>query len=510
MQASRKLLYVFCTMERQDDKPSGRYTQIRECNFHFCLGVDESRPRDHSKLLSSIGSCIGQVRSGAAFGRLARFGVDVFACVAIASATMAFALDATATDEFIERAPLDRLSLSDAEQLLRQHSRELRASQRAVDAAKAGILIAGARPNPNLTLQTSNINPHVGIGAGGLRDKAFDTQIRTDYLVERGQKRALRLASAGDLERASEDDLDETFRTQRTVLATAYYDLLLAQERIRIAHETAELYGATLSAARRRLAAGDISTSDVDRISVDALRAQGDEQSATTDRQHGQFALAAVLGLESSAGRITATDDWPEPADLQASEDADALLKRRPDVSAARARADAAQHARDLARSLRTRDVTVAVTYDHWPTSASNLQGTGNSYGISLSVPLFLGNHFDGDIAKAESDWGAALDLLDKSMASARADLARTQVDLERMRDRMARYDRELLIAAKRVAEAQEFAYQKGAIGILDLLDARRTLRSIQLDATTAHADYAKALATWRLARPSTTRNEQR
>jgi outer membrane protein, heavy metal efflux system len=429
--------------------------------------------------------------------------------VAIVIAAAAFGSGAIATGEFVGRGRLDRLSLDEAEQLLHQHSRELRAAQRAIDAAQAGILIAGARPNPNVTLQTSNINPQAGIGSGGLRDKAFDTQIRTDYLVERGQKRALRLASAAGLERASEEDLGETLRTQRTALAIAYYDLSLAQERIKIAHETAELYGATLSAARRRLDAGDISTSDVDRISVDALRAQGDEQSAMTDRQHAQFALAAVLGLESNASQLAATDGWPEPADIQASEDIDAVLKGRPDVRAAKARADAAGHARDLARSLRTRDVTVAVTYDHWPTNANNLQGTGNSYGISLSVPLFLGNHFDGDIAKAEADWGTALDLVDKSMASALADIARTQLDLERMRDRVTRYDRELLIGAKRVAEAQEFAYQKGAIGVLDLLDARRTLRSVQLDATTAHADYAKALATWRLARSSDTRNEQ-
>jgi outer membrane protein, heavy metal efflux system len=438
-----------------------------------------------------------------------RLRANVASRVAIAIAAAVFGPGAIAAGEFIERIPLDRLSLHDVELLLRQHSRELRASQRAVDAAQAGILIAGARPNPNVTLQTSNINPQVGIGSGGLRDKAFDTQIRTDYVVERGQKRALRLASAGDLERASEEDLDETFRSQRMVLATAYYDLLLAQERIKIARETAELYGATLSAARRRLAAGDISTSDVDRISVDALRAQGDEQSANADRQHAQFALAAVLGLEATASRIAAADDWLEPTDVHIQDDVDELLAWRPDVRAARARADAAQHARDLARSQRTRDVTVAVTYDHWPTNANNLQGTGNSYGISLSVPLFLGNHFDGDIAKAESDWGAALDLLAKATAAARADLARTQFDLERMRDRVARYDRELLIAAKRVAGAQEFAYQKGAIGVLDLLDARRTLRSVQFDATSAHADYAKALATWQLARPSDTRKEQ-
>ena len=44
-----------------------------------------------------------------------------------------------------------------------------------------------------------------------------------------------------------------------------------------------------------------------------------------------------------------------------------------------------------------------------------------------------------------------------------------------------------------------EFAYKNGAIGVMDLLDARRTLRAIQIDAATAQADYAKALAAWQL-----------
>jgi cobalt-zinc-cadmium efflux system outer membrane protein len=33
---------------------------------------------------------------------------------------------------------------------------------------------------------------------------------------------------------------------------------------------------------------------------------------------------------------------------------------------------------------------------------------------------------------------------------------------------------------------------------VLDLLDARRTLRAVLLDAVTARADYAKALTRWR------------
>ena len=57
-----------------------------------------------------------------------------------------------------------------------------------------------------------------------------------------------------------------------------------------------------------------------------------------------------------------------------------------------------------------------------------------------------------------------------------------------------------MLADAERVAAAAELAYNKGAMGLMDLLDARRTLRQLRIEALTARADYAKALSDWQLA----------
>jgi cobalt-zinc-cadmium efflux system outer membrane protein len=67
-------------------------------------------------------------------------------------------------------------------------------------------------------------------------------------------------------------------------------------------------------------------------------------------------------------------------------------------------------------------------------------------------------------------------------------------------RDRVDRFDTQLLAFARKAAEASEFAYKRGALGVMDLLDARRSLNATQLDAAAAHADYAKAFAAWRAA----------
>ena len=388
---------------------------------------------------------------------------------------------------------LARLRLSEADALLVQKNRELQTARRAVEAAAAQSLTAGQRSNPNLSLSTVNINPDRGIGAGALRDKTVDSTIRLDQLIERGNKRELRVAGAKQLEAASGEDLADMLRQQRLALHSSYYELALAQDKLAISTDTAGLFQRTLAAAELRLQAGDIASSDVARIRVDALRAQNDARAVEADRRRAQLALAYLIGVEQRADSLKAADAWPAPQ-ATATIDLESLIERRPDVRAARARIDAANEARALARSLRTRDVSVGVQFEHFP---DNFGNASNSYGVAVSVPLFTRYHYEGEIAQAEAAYNAATDNLERARALARAEIARALSDVTAAAERLARFQDSMLAEAKKSADSAEFAYKNGAIGVMDLLDARRTLRAIQLDAATAQADHAKALAAW-------------
>jgi cobalt-zinc-cadmium efflux system outer membrane protein len=388
---------------------------------------------------------------------------------------------------------LSRLSLRDADALLAQKNRELQAARRAVEAAEAATLSAGQRPNPNLSFNTVNISPNRGVGGGSLRDKAVDSTIRLDQLIERGNKRELRVSTAKKLEAASGEDLSDVLRQQRLALRGSYYDLMLAQDRRAVSADTAELYQRSLQAADLRLKAGDISGSDVARIRVDALRAQNDARAAEADLKRAQLALAYLIGAEPRADDIRAADPWPAPQRTAAT-NLDELIERRPDVRAARARIEAANGARELARSLRTRDVSVGVQFEHFP---DNFGNTSNSYGVGVSIPLFTRYFYEGEIAQAESAYNSAVDNLERTRALARGEMAKALSDVIAAAERLARYQDSLLAEAKKSADSAEFAYKNGAIGVMDLLDARRTLRAIQIDAAAAQADHAKALAAW-------------
>jgi cobalt-zinc-cadmium efflux system outer membrane protein len=105
---------------------------------------------------------------------------------------------------------------------------------------------------------------------------------------------------------------------------------------------------------------------------------------------------------------------------------------------------------------------------------------------------------YEGEIARAEADYTAAMELLELTRAQARTELTTALSDLSAAADRLQRYETSLLTEAQKAADYAEFAYRNGAIGVIDLLDARRTLRAVTLDAAAARADYAKALARWR------------
>lgn len=391
---------------------------------------------------------------------------------------------------------LSRLSLADAKALWLARSREIKLARRAVEGADADRVSAGQRPNPQFSINSSSIAPRGGVGSGGVWDKQIDTVFRLDQLIERGGKRELRVRTAEARLAAARGDLEDTLRSQRMVLDQAYYDLLLAQEKRRIAEENAALFKKTVEAAERRLRAGDLSPSDVARIKVEALRSENDARQAAGDLERAQVALAYLIGAEREAKSLHASDPWPAVASFSMGE---VNLENRADVRAAAARVSAAESARDLAYSLRSRDVTVGVQFEHNP-AAGGLSPPANTVGFGASFPLFLAYQYEGEIRRAEADLQAARDALERVRALAASDVAAAASAVETAAERARRFEGGLLAEAGRAARAAEFAFSRGALGVIDLLDTRRTLKATQLEAIAARADYAKALAAWRAA----------
>ena len=96
---------------------------------------------------------------------------------------------------------LKQLSLSQAQILFHANNRELLAAQRMLQGTEADAISAGQKPNPNLSIGVSSFNlnrkeGNTNAGSNSLQDQTLNSTVQLSQLVERGDKRELRIASA--------------------------------------------------------------------------------------------------------------------------------------------------------------------------------------------------------------------------------------------------------------------------------------------------------------------------
>ncbi len=402
------------------------------------------------------------------------------------------------------------LSAAQAQALALERNQDLAIAKSTVASARANVLAGGAAPNPVLGVSTSSIDLGGHNGSGPLWRKRVDSIVSLSQLIERGGKRELRRENAEHQVRAADADLRDVQRQLRLMVAASYADLHAAQDRLAASRDAAQLLEAMLGATQVRRKAGDIAGADVERVRVDALRARNDVAAAEAELQRARRALALLLNEGERADGLEAADSWPslDEAALPTSQSIAAIVDRRPDVLAAAARVDAATTGTRLAESLRTRDVSVGVQYEHYPQPGSSGNSQGNSVGVSLQVPLFTRYYYEGEIGASLASLEAAKANLARARAGAEAEVSTALAALKGATERVRRNRDELLVAAEKAAAAAEYAYKNGAVGVIDMLDARRTLRATRLDALAALADFSKALASWRAA-TETTDNSQ-
>jgi cobalt-zinc-cadmium efflux system outer membrane protein len=172
---------------------------------------------------------------------------------------------------------------------------------------------------------------------------------------------------------------------------------------------------------------------------------------------------------------------------------AEAWLEARADVQAATQRLLATQALLDNAQAQKKLDPTVGVSLDAGANASNRLVE------LRVQFPLQVGYAYEGEIGRAVAQHAQAQDQLDKVRLAAQGEWMGLQQDLTNSAGRLQGYETLILPRARKVAEQAELAYTKGAIPLVDLLDARRTLRASLLEALTVQTEFAKAATAWQL-----------
>ena len=339
------------------------------------------------------------------------------------------------------------------------------AARHRVDVARAERLAAGLRPNPTLTLEAEDVKLSGPTPAGDL----YQVTSSVSYPIELGDKRRLRVEAADASVAVAEARLTDVLQQRLADLKRAFYDVLLARAAREHARETRQTFDALVEFNQVRLEEGAVAEGELLKVRLE----RGKHDTALTHadlavRQAG-IKLLDLLGESefSSAGMVTGALDVtatvPPLDDLRAM----ALSER--------ASLQAAQHAAALA-ARRVALERARATVDVSPFLGLRRVGENNTVLFGISIPLPVYDRNQGGIARAIAEEKAAGAELALERTRVLAEVESSWHAWQSARAQAASFERDLLRQAEESRAIALAAYQEGAIGLVEYLEAQRTL----------------------------------
>jgi cobalt-zinc-cadmium efflux system outer membrane protein len=126
-----------------------------------------------------------------------------------------------------------------------------------------------------------------------------------------------------------------------------------------------------------------------------------------------------------------------------------------------------------------------------------NKLGTNGDSAMRLvfALPLLDFGRIGNEVKSARADVREQEALLTQVKHQVLLQVATAFAHVQQARDLVVRYERDIVPRTERLTETIQKGFNAGASTHLDVLDAQRTLRSVQTEYRQSIADYAKALA---------------
>lgn len=346
---------------------------------------------------------------------------------------------------------------------------------RATAAGRPSVSVSGSIQQRRLSANSPEFNP-MRPADQTVGDAGFDASWEIDLFG--GQRRSRESASAG-IEAAQADaiavSLSVAAEVARTVLTIrgAVRELVARQASL-------EALSKTLSIARARLAQGDLSAADVQRIEAQHDRAAAALPAVESRARAARLGLGLLVGAlpESEVGLAidAAVPDRLLP--IQVGERSD-VLRRRPDVSAAERRLAAATAGIGVATAELFPKLTLSASAGFRSLGLSSIVETDSRRGAI--GPLISWRFFDGGRVRAEIQAANSRQRLaalgyEKAVLSALTDAERA----------LSAYEHSLLsVEAQRLASASvrktlaaaNQRFELGDNALFDVIDAEREWR---------------------------------
>jgi cobalt-zinc-cadmium efflux system outer membrane protein len=381
-----------------------------------------------------------------------------------------------------------RITLDEAIRLALQHNHGLQAARTTIQQSQSQEITASLRPNPVLFADWEYLpvlTPSA-FSSAYLHDLT-EIDVGLGYLIERGKKRQHRVQAARDQTAVTTSLVEDNERTLTFQVATLFVNVQLAESTLDLAHEDLKSYQRTVDIGGIRYKDGAISEDDYLKIELQLLQFENDVSQADLAKAQALSDLRQQLGYESVPADYDVAGQFDyQPLQLSLAGLESKALQTRPDYHAAQQGVTAANSQYLLAKAIGKPDVNVQANYSH-------VNGI-NAMTFYVSVPLPFFNRNQGEIARTHHVISQSQELEKAANNQVMTDVRDAYESLQTSDKIVRLYRSGYLDRATRDRNISEYAYQRGAVSLLNFLDAERSYRATQLSYRQALASYLLAV----------------
>jgi cobalt-zinc-cadmium efflux system outer membrane protein len=347
---------------------------------------------------------------------------------------------------------------------------DIAVAAREVAALEGSVRQAGIIPNPS-----------IGASVEDTKQATRSTTLQLNVPIELGGKRAARMNAAEFGRSAAAIELAGKRAEVRAVVVAAFYAVVTAQERYRLAFSSVHLARRVSNAAAKRVLAGKVSPVDETRARVAEANVRAELALAASEVQGARRRLAATWG--SANPRFEHAEDQVETLPvLPPLDDLIQQLQQAPSLARARIEVDRRQAVARVEQSRQIPDITL-----NFGAKRNEQLGRNQAiFGISIPIPIFDRNQ--GNVLESLRRTEKARDELVATELRLTTELGQAHARLGAARQEAELLRQEILPGAQSAYDATTKGFDLGKFSFLEVLDAQRTLFQ-------AKAQYLRALS---------------
>ncbi len=351
----------------------------------------------------------------------------------------------------------------------------LLAAAHQVSAAQSGLRAAGARPNPEIVLAPTLIG-----------EQGTPEAINIRQALELGGSRKARLRIASAQSQAAEAEREVTRRSVALGVTEAYWEVVLARAVVELDRQGVEHAVSLAQAATTQVNLGNQPRMHQIKAELEVARANQQLLVSRADETRAMAGLCAAMGLPPDSRFTPAEPLAFRPAVLDDAGLMQSALSLRPELLTAASTVEAAEGEVDAVEAARRPDA--ALTY--WQGAFDGEGGIG----VSVSLPVFDWGGQGHEEDKARSEVAARRQLLLDAQNAIRLEVHQALIAVRSAEAQVLELQRRVIQQSEQLAEIARVGYEEGALSFLEVLEARRTLRTVLFEYDTAIARHLQAV----------------